>query len=368
MSLTGSICIEGQGPIALALQRLLAREGVASEQIAAGPLPGELPVWLASRPIALSLGSLHTLGRIAPCLSPDALIQNTGLAAPIRVVDISRKNTIGAAQIRSDELEAPLLGVVIRYGRLLGALREELSKCEPVGMAGSARGPALTIIADGDTAAAATRRRDFGQVALLAEIEASRDQPGIAYERFTADGPLALLPLPEPQRRALVWCAPEALAQRRLAASSDEFCAELNLAFGPVLGKLQLVGSRHISPVVRRIGPLRRGPHTLAIGNAAQALHPVAGQGLNLGLRDCAELARHIGDVAAGQIDIDRAIARFVQRRNADREVTVAVTDLLASLTCPELLRPAHAAGLIGLDLCAPLRKRVAQGFMHGLR
>jgi 2-octaprenyl-6-methoxyphenol hydroxylase len=106
----------------------------------------------------------------------------------------------------------------------------------------------------------------------------------------------------------------------------------------------------------------------VAIGNAAQALHPVAGQGLNLGLRDAAVLARQLGDASCDARSLAQALAGFAQSRHADRELLVASTDLLASLTRPELLKPAHSAALALIDLCAPLRQQIARGLMFGVR
>lgn len=147
-----------------------------------------------------------------------------------------------------------------------------------------------------------------------------------------------------------------------------EFAAALTHAFGVRLGHIALSGARHTTALSRRIAPIFRAPRSVAIGNAAQVLHPVAGQGLNLGLRDAYALARELGDAFSGDRSIDKALARFVHLRRADREIVVATTDLLAWLTCPDLLRPAHALALTAVDSLAPLRRRVARVFMHGPR
>jgi 2-octaprenyl-6-methoxyphenol hydroxylase len=315
---------------------------------------------------------------VIPGFSGHTIAMSTSVpVAPIRVVDITRRHTPGVARFTHSDLDAPVLGAVIRYEHLHGLLvkaiagssghRSPSDASEPRSRPANPS-PALTIIADGETDSATTRRHDFGQMALTAEVVTSRDQPGVAFERFTAEGPLALLPLPEPGRRALVWCAPESLARRRAHARVEDFDRELAECFGPLLGILRLDGARHVSPLIRRIGPLQRDATSLAIGNAAQSLHPVAGQGLNLGLRDASSLASHLGDVHSNRHDLAHAVTRFVQSRTADRESVTRITDLLATLTCPEPLRPAHATGLALLDLCAPLRRQVARGFMHGVR
>lgn len=372
MSLQGHIRIEGRGPVATALRLLLGREGIPRWALVTDDTGDEPPAWLAARPIALSLGSLQLLGRLIPALAPMSLAAGSALAAPIRVVDIARQGTPGSAQMDTAELSVPLLGAVIRYGTLMALLREATT-------ASTASQPpdksddtlprcVLRIVADGDMDPSATRQRQFDQMALLAEVSVTRDQRGVAYERFTSEGPLALLPLPEAGRRALVWCAPEPLARERAKLEPAAFSAALMRAFGPTLGVLQLESPRVVSPVARRIGPLLREARTVAIGNAAQTLHPVAGQGLNLGLRDAAELARQIGNAWAGESDLDLALDDFARMRRVDRELLVGTTDLLAALTRFDVLRPLYAIGLTALEVCAPLRRRVAKGFMHGPR
>lgn len=370
-----TIRIEGRGPVALALQLLLGREGLPPWAIRADPVESALPDWLGSRSLALSLGSLHTLARIVPQCSPAALLEQPGIAAPITVVDVTRAGASGGTRIEAQRLKLPMLGAVIRYATLHRLLREAVERACPLAskiadQPGSApTGEALTVMADGDTGdSTSIRVREFGQMALLAEVEVERDRPGWAFERFTSEGPLALLPLPEPRRRALVWCAPDELCRERAAVDEHRFDELLQATFGPLLGRLTLCSARHVSAVTRRIGPLTREPGRVAIGNAAQALHPVAGQGLNLGLRDAAVLARQLGDAGSNSLSLAKAIAGFERSRHADREVLVASTDLLASLTRPDLLKPAHAAALSLIDLCAPLRQQIARGLMFGLR
>jgi len=368
------IRIEGRGPVALALRLLLEREGVAARTLSVDPVDADLPDWLASRALAVSLGSLQTLARVVPQCAPDALIHSPGLAAPITVVDVTRARASGGTRIRANELGSPLLGAVFRYGTLHRLLREAIeAQASTMGVsADSSLGGSplkLTVTADGETGQrTGIRIREFGQMALLAEVDVERDVAGWAYERFTDEGPLALLPLPEPRRRALVWCAPEAQCNARMALADEAFGDALGKAFGPLLGRITLQSPRHMSPVTRRIGPLRVAPDQLAIGNAAQTLHPVAGQGLNLGLRDAAVLARAIGDWAMQAGSAQAMLDQFERSRLGDRKALVATTDLLATLTCPELLKPLHAAALSVIDLCAPVRHTIARGLMFGVR
>ncbi len=368
------IRIEGRGPVALALRLLLEREGVDRQALIVDPVDADLPDWLGSRALAVSLGSLQTLARVVPQCAPNALLESPGLAAPITVVEVSRARASGGTRIRAGELGTPLLGAVFRYGTLHRLLREAIdlnaSLAQPAhDQATAGIQPLLTVVADGETERRTGQRtREFEQMALLAEVEAERECPGWAYERFTSEGPLALLPLPEPYRRALVWCAPESQCRARAELSETAFGSALVEAFGNALGRIRLHSARHVSPVTRRIGPLRPASGQVVIGNAAQTLHPVAGQGLNLGLRDAAVLARTLGDWRAQAGSLAAALDRFEGHRRWDRETLVATTDLLATLTCPDLFKPVHAAALTLIDFCAPIRHTIARGLMFGIR
>lgn len=350
--------IEGRGPVAMALALFLSRQGFDPASISLDPVPAELPGWLASRSIALSLGSWQLLSRVA------ALPQ----AAPIAKVEVSLRGHAGRTRMLSSDLRAPALGYVLRYGplhRALAAALEAGSSARPqLDAAGTGL---LTVVADGDPGAA-SRVRDFDQTALLAEVVAERDGQGTAFERFTGEGPLALLPLPEPRRHALVWCARPGESARRAAVDARAFEAELLAGFGRALGALRLDSDRVLAPLQRRVRANESDPGRIAIGNAAQALHPVAGQGLNLGLRDAFELAQRLGESRAAGRPLRDVVERFRRARRTDRGVAVAVTDALAqAFTIPAVAR-LESLALGALDLLAPARDGLATALMFGVR
>ena len=360
--------IEGRGPVAMALQLMLRRQGFRACDIDADPLPDPLPEWLASRALALSLGSLQLLGRIVPGLGSDQICQPPAHAAAITQVDISRRGALGSTCIDAHDQRVPMLGAVIRYGNLHRLLREALEQSTGA-EALILPNASLTIMADGDPGQAGqANARDFNQQALLAEVFVSHDQPGCAFERFTPEGPLALLPLPEAGRRALVWCAPEATARARAELSEEDFCSQLHEAFGPLLGRFTLASTRHVSAVGRRWRDPRLGPHRVAIGNAAQSLHPVAGQGLNLGLRDALVLAQCLGQARATSATAEQTLERYARLRKPDQLALVTLTDALASLTCSNALQPLQSSALLAIDLIAPLRHAMGAFFMRGVR
>ena len=354
-----AVRIEGRGPVAMALALFLARQGFGPGSILTDPIPDELPDWLASRAIALSLGSWQLLSRVA-ALPP---------AAPILRVEASLRGRAGRTRMQAADLRAPALGHVLRYGPLHRALAAALAARQADAAPGEigAAEAALTVVADGDPGAA-SKLLDFEQTALLAELVAERDGHGTAFERFTDEGPLALLPLPLPRRHALVWCARPAESARRAELEPPAFEAELRAGFGNALGALRLDSERVLAPLQRKVRGPGGEPGRIAIGNAAQALHPVAGQGLNLGLRDAFELAALLGELRAGGRPLDEAATAFARARRADRALTVAITDTLAqAFTWPAIAR-LESLALGALDLAAPARNGFAASLMFGLR
>src|SRR5690606_31231768 len=138
--------------------------------------------------------------------------------------------------------------------------------------------------------------RLYGQHALLTNVQASCPRPGWAYERFTRTGPLAALPHPQgPDLYSIVWCCAPQQAERLRGLPAGEFDRLLREQFGDRLGRLHSVSTRTVFPLALHAGPTLINARCIAVGNAAQTLHPVAGQGLNLGLRDVAHLSQSLG-------------------------------------------------------------------------
>lgn len=379
-----AIRIIGQGPVGLALALFSRRAGVPAASIgfetapAHGPL--SLPPAMAERAMALSLGSWQLLSRIIKLPA----------AAAIGEVEVSLQGSGGRTHIRARELGTPALGYVTRYGPLL----QELSKAygEPADAASqmqssdAVRGdtqaradlppsinrPAVLIHAEGQAGEDA-HVREFGQSAVLATVRAPAMPAGIALERFTRSGPVALLPLPEPAHFSLVWCAESADSGRRMLASEEVFIAELNERFGARLLDASLVGTRFLASLARK---QRRQTHQgceVWIGNAAQTLHPVAGQGLNLGLRDAFELAQTLGALFRGsalpiESAISQALAEYSRARRVDRGTTIGITDTLASVFTRGWISPAQSFALAALDLAGPVRDGFARRLMFGNR
>lgn len=300
----------------------------------------------AFRPIVLSYASRLILERLGvwPRLSP----------TPIDTIHVSQAGGFGRTVFDAKDSGVPGLGYVLEYSALVEALRS----CARDLLTDQELPARCVVHAEGSAPEAEEKR--YGQDALVAAVSYSPAARSTAFERFTAEGPLALLPLAG--RYALVWSMRPERARRLVAAPEGEFLAELANAAGARPGRPGAVEARAIQPLVLRVRPRKAAERAVYIGNAAQTLHPVAGQGLNLGLRDAWDLAQIMRDAPdAGDAAL---LARFAARRRLDAGAAVRVTDTLATL----LLRKnvLTGLGLTALDLFPAPRRFFARRMIFG--
>ncbi|CAO1658488.1 MULTISPECIES: 2-octaprenyl-6-methoxyphenyl hydroxylase [Halomonadaceae] len=314
-------------------------------------------------------------------------------ATPIKRIHISERGRLGATRLSADELGVAALGHVIPnawMGRVLHRHLAELplewhcpAKVEqltPVAGGhhlklsdGSQLTAGLTVLADGgrsglkEQLGIGSRREPYQQTALIAHVGVSQPHEGVAYERFTAQGPMALLPLPG-QAMELIWTHPSGSEKARMALPEREFLLQLQQAFGDRVGRFTQLGARHAYPLslVTAEEPVR--PGLAVLGNAAHALHPVAGQGFNLALRGVMDLvdALEQGELAKRPLGDMVTLQAFEKQRSRDRANVIRFSDGLVrlfGLSFP-LLPHARAAGLIGLNLVGPLRRGLARRAM----
>lgn len=285
-------------------------------------------------------------------------------AAPIRRIHVSDAGRFGFARLEASEHGIDAFGYVLT-NRVLGtALRSAIvdlpnldlrmpAKCtgvvlheqnvelatEPTASPLRAR---LVVAADGAdskvraAAGLAASIEDYRQVAIVSHVRSSRPADGTAYERFTAQGPFAVLPLFDGAYGVVWTLAPEA-AERVLAVSDKDYLAALQGEFGWRIGSLLSVGKRNAYPLRLSRAETLTGQRVVLIGNAAQGLHPVAGQGFNLGLRDAATLAELLAEVVrrdgpAADVGAAPVLQEFASRRSADREGVTRFTDGLVKL------------------------------------
>jgi 2-octaprenyl-6-methoxyphenol hydroxylase len=374
------VVILGAGPVGLALALLLARRHVPSRLFDARDLDAARA---DRRVLALSRGSLQTLATLTE-LPPERM-------APIRTVVVSSAGQFGRAIIREDDVGGGPLGATIRYGDLLqplaaaAAIEPLITVRRPLRIDSVRQRPAEVEIktADGECLGAplAINAEGLGsssgsasQAALVADVEVEGPSAGWAFERFTRDGPLALLPVAarasdSTQPMALIWCMPVAAAERRHALSDAEFLAEAQAQLG-MRNRLCSVRARGRTLLPEQARDTLREHRVVYLGNAAQTLHPVAGQGLNLGLRDCMTLAECIGAANAAGTDPAEGLADYERLRRADRAAILALTRtapaLFATRFAPVALGRSLALTL--LSIVPDLRREFARLLMFGVR
>jgi 2-octaprenyl-6-methoxyphenol hydroxylase len=345
--MAAAIAIRGAGPVGCALALLLHREG------APVVLVGERKAPAASfRPIALSHASRLILER--------AQAWNALAATPIERIHVSQQGGFGRTVLQAADAGVPALGYVVDYATLLGTLQERIAAA---GVALEAREePALTVHAEG--AASDAEEKDYRQTALMALVTPRPAAAHTAWERFTSEGPLALLPLRG--RLCVVWGMRPERADALRDAPEAAFLAALDAAIGRRAGEFVACSERQCAPLTLRVRRSRVAGREAYIGNAAQTLHPVAGQGLNLGLRDAWDLAQVLHDAAdPGAPDLLR---RFASMRRVDAAATVRITDFLAGafLGNDPLGTLMRGFGLTALDICLPARRFFARRMIYG--
>jgi 2-octaprenyl-6-methoxyphenol hydroxylase len=375
------VLVVGGGPAGAALTLALRGSGLA-----VGLLEARAPQAAADpRPIALSHGSRLILERLG-------VWERLAPATPILRIHVSQRGGFGRVELDAREARLPALGYVIDYGQLAVALARALEagggaqtiratasaleagsaaavvRFAVGGDTGHASARLLAVADGGALPVAPVRTRDYGQAAVTARVTCGTPHQNVAYERFTPEGPLAVLPAGEAV--ALVWTTTPERAQQLCALTETGFLAQLQESFGNRLGIFQSAGSRAWYPLALKVAAHIAEPRTLVLGNAAQTLHPVAGQGLNLGLRDAWELAAMLRECDRSEIGGPRQILAYKARRRLDRGGGILFTDALVRLFSSEFapLRLARGLGLVVLGAVPPARDFVVRRMTFGAR
>jgi 2-octaprenyl-6-methoxyphenol hydroxylase len=311
-------------------------------------------------------------------------------AEPILQIQVSDKGRFGAASLSAMQEGVPALGYVVENAWLGQCLWQGLDKdviswrvpAEVKQMQALPDGYRLTlndetqlecdlaVLADGgrsnlrEQLGISVRTQPYDQTALIANITPSEAHRGQAFERFTDQGPMALLPLPE-NRCALVWTRNGNDAERLLKLDDRSFLAELQGIFGYRLGALKQVGVRHVYPLNLIEAQEQVRSHLAVLGNAAHSLHPIAGQGFNLSLRDAASLAEALlaSDDAPGSL---ATLQAYAQRQRLDQTLTVGFSDHVTRLFSSDqsLVTAGRNIGLLGLDLLPSAKRWFARQAM----
>jgi 2-octaprenyl-6-methoxyphenol hydroxylase len=371
------VAIVGGGPVGSALAAWLGGRGLAVGVFESREAPST-----DGRTLALSSATRESLERVQAWPAD---------ATDIQSIHVSQRNGPGRTVIDAHDMGLAALGATVRFGALEAALHGALQRfdipvhrgwtCEGIALAEDAarvtfagRGSVearLLVLADGGANASripgiAFQEKDYGQVAVVGLLATDRPHAGRAYERFTSEGPMALLPVGA--RMALVWTATPAEAQRLLALDEASFLRELQARFGDRAGRFTAIENRASFALRLRSVNVPTALRTAIIGNAAQALHPIAGQGLNLGLRDAAELADVVAAVAREEIGCAGMLDAYRRARRRDTGRGIAFTDLLVSTFASRsaLVSLGRGAALAAFDLFPPARRMLARRMIHG--
>jgi 2-octaprenyl-6-methoxyphenol hydroxylase len=385
-----AVAIAGFGPVGAACaiacsMRFDDRQQIVILDGRAAALNGVDP-----RMIAISEGSRLILQRLGAW--------DERAASAISEIHVSQRGSFGRTLIKASDYRIPALGYVIAYHELTGMLQRRVAQlgilvrqvrvtdiveAEACGQSGTQE---LSLALDDDSTlttqflvhaeggtfgeqSAKPLTRRYRQHALSALVSANHLIPNRAYERFTVDGPIALLPTRHDGKQcyALVWCAKPLDCERRMQLGDQEFLLELGNQFGGRVGKFTSVTQRASFPLGLNVRTSWPSAREVGIGNASQTLHPVAGQGFNLGLRDALQLSEAL---SAAAIDPSQVARQFAAARRMDRGATVLTTDFLPrvfGISAP-FVGVARGAALTLLDLIPPLRHPVAKQMMNGRR
>lgn len=345
-----------------------------------------------TRPLSLSYSSsmiLQTLN-IWPELEK--------FACPIKSVHVSDAGALGAIHFSAREQHVSALGYVVPFGDLQHALYQRAAeqpnvdfiaitqlmaiRCEETGATvtvNAANGEreitaSLVVAADGthstsrDLLKIPTERSDRGDVALAAEIYLNGEHEYAAFERFTREGTLALLPLFNRHRCRLVWSMHKDMARDVAQWGDEKFKEYIENSFAGRIPAIEKINRGGQFPLQTIIAKEQIRPGFVLLGNAAHTLYPVAAQGFNLGLRDVAVLAETLVNARSqlesiGDLSVLQA---YVEWRVSDQERVAGLTDSISHLFGLQipLLKPARGLGLLATDLILPIKKRLAKRLM----
>ena len=382
------IVIIGGGPVGMALALALNDTGISSLLLEARGLPEKAE---DPRPLALSHGSHLILQRLG-------VWNNLALHTPITTIHISNRGSFGQTIMTPNDAGVPTLGFVVNYHDLFVAMHKKLTASKNDYLTGAIVTQLdtnekfgtvyfdyenkkekitakLLVLADGGQLAKQVpdinyQVYDYRQWAVVANVRAEKKQTGVAYERFTSDGPIALLPNQEDF--ALVWTVNPESVEEITALNDEKFLSRLHQHFGDRLGKFIGTGKRSAFPLTLKYATRITSQRIALIGNAAQTLHPVAGQGFNLGLRDAYELAREVIDTtnALQEIGTDAMLLRYQRKRQIDSSAGRIFTDSLVKLFTNEnkILKQACGLGLSILDCLPPLKRFISRRMIFGAK
>lgn len=355
--ISSPIVVVGGGPVGSVLALLLGQKGQAVTVLEAR---AQGAAYQDHRALALSYGSRQILAQLGVW---DELAT---CATAINTIHVSQKGSIGRTLLQAKDYDQEALGYVLSYGALSEVLDHALQaqasatvcygatathiqyNADLAHVAFSQAGQAhalsspLLVLADGgrsveDMAGLTRDVKDYGHHALISKVKAELPHRNIAYERFVSSGPMALLPN-GPHDFSLVWTGKNAEIEGLLALSDAEFLSQFHTAFGDRVGQFLSVEKRIAFPLKMASLHQKDMPHLAVIGNAAQTMHPVAGQGFNVGLRDAESLAAHILQVDEASLGSLEMLKLYQKSREKDTRGGLKFTDFLVNVFSNDIL------------------------------
>jgi 2-octaprenyl-6-methoxyphenol hydroxylase len=362
MNTTDAIVIVGGGPVGLALALALQQKAIPFKVLEARP---QGAAHQDTRALALSYGTKLILERLG------VWAQVESHATAIQTIHISQRGGLGRTKLQAQEHQLPALGYVVSYGALMQALDSAIDhqhvlyqaaarailprdhhaevSFEVAGKTEQLRS-ALLVIADGgrsleEVPGLMRETKAYGHDALVSKVKAEMSHNNVAYERFTATGPMALLPNGASDF-SLVWTGEKDMVDRLLTLDDATFLSELHAAVGDRVGQFLSIEKRMSFPLKLSSLSMTDAAHVVVIGNAAQTMHPVAGQGFNVGMRDAWTLVDLIANTSAAQLGGAPMLAEYRQRRQADTRGGLLFTDFLVNVFTNQTLGVASLRGL----------------------
>jgi len=380
------IVIVGGGPVGMVLSLLLAKQNIGSTVLEARQRGAANQ---DTRALALSFGTRRILEKLGAwqALAPHA--------TAINKIHVSQKGSIGRSLLQAQDYGQEALGYVLSYGALCTVLNAQLSNFPLIHLIDEAQAESIThnaacatvsyrrhdelhalqgallVLADGgrsleEVAGLKRDTKEYGHDALITKVSAELPHHNIAYERFTPNGPMALLPNGE-RDFSLVWTGEQSRIAPLLELSDADFLAQFHAEFGDRVGRFLSVEKRMTFPL--KLSQLKSTdtPHLVVVGNAAQTMHPVAGQGFNVGLRDAEELARHIGN-APGELGGSDMLAAYRSSRETDTKHGLLFTDFLVNIFSNDILGVSalRSAGIGMFDLVKPVKRYLVSKMSFG--
>lgn len=380
------IVIVGGGPVGMVLSLLLAKQNIGSTVL---EVRKQGAANQDTRALALSFGSRRILEKLGvwQLLAPHATAINT--------IHVSQKGSIGRSLLQAQDYQQEALGYVLSYGALCTVLNAQIANFPMIHLIDEAQAESIThnaacaavryqrhgelydiqsplvVLADGgrsleEVAGLKRETKEYGHDALITKVSAELPHNNIAYERFTANGPMALLPNGE-RDFSLVWTGEKSRIAPLLELSDAEFLAQFHAEFGDRVGRFLSVEKRMTFPLKLSQLQATDTPHLVVVGNAAQTMHPVAGQGFNVGLRDAEVLARHIAN-APEHAGSSEMLAAYRNSRKTDTKHGLLFTDFLVNIFSNDILGVSalRSAGIGLFDMVKPAKRYLVSKMSFG--